>query len=96
MTKFIFSALVADPSIAWTELAVNSADHLLNGRKQWCWYQANAEGNHVITSAGEDGRRLHRDVLEHVRVAADAYSQAVVAAIEEKKKDNAKKARCDR
>jgi hypothetical protein len=44
MTKFIFSALVDDPSIAWTELCVNSADYLLNGRKQWRWYQAKAEG----------------------------------------------------
>jgi hypothetical protein len=96
LTKFIFSALVTDPSIAWTELAVNSADYLLHGRTQWGWYQANAEGKHAITSAGEDGRRLHGDVLEHVRVAADFYSQAVVAAIEEKKKDIGKKARCDR
>ena len=91
MTKFIFGALLDDPSIAWTDLCVNSADYLLNGREQWRWYQANAEGYHVITSADEDGRRLHRDVLEHVRVAADAYSRAVVAAVQEKKKDTESK-----
>ena len=95
LTKFIFNALVTDLSISWTELAVNSADYLLHGRTQWGWYQVNAEGKHAITSAGEDGRRLNGDVLEHVRVAADYYSQAVVAAIEEKKKDIGKKARCE-
>ena len=95
LTKFIFNALVTDLSISWTELAVNSADYLLHGRTQWGWYQVNAEGKHAITSAGEDGRRLHGDVLERVRVAADFYSQAVVAAIEGKKKDIGKKARCE-
>ena len=96
LTKFILSALVTDRSISWTELAVNSADYLLHGRTQWGWYQANSEGKHAITSAGEAGRRLNGDVLEHVRVAADFYSQAVVVAIDGKKKDTGKKVRCVR
>ena len=95
LTAFIITALGADSSIGWTDLAVNSADHLLNSRTQWRWYRLNGAGFHVITSVGDDGRRLHRTALEHVRVAADGYSCAVVAAIEAKQADNGKKARCD-
>ena len=95
LKEFIIRALAADSFIGWTDLAVNSADHLLNSRTQWRWYRLNGAGCHLITSAGDDGRRLHQNALEHVRVAADGYSCAVVAAIEAKNADTGKKSSCD-
>ena len=92
MIKSILTSLDTEPSISWTDLVVNSVHRLLAGRTEWRWYQANAEGKHVITSAGRDGRSLQRRVVKSVRAAADAYSRAVLAAIE-KNKDDAKKAR---
>ena len=47
---------------------------------QWCWSQAHADCNYVITSAGVDGRFTQRFV-EHSFVEADSYPRAVVCAI---------------
>ena len=94
MTKFIRTSLDEEPSITWIDLAVNSVYHLLHDRTEWRWYQAHAEGKHVITSPASDGRTLHRKVVREVRAAAGAYSQAVVDAIH-MKKGNAKRARID-